>query len=57
MPQLSDCITTLNKGGSDGWEVFCLARQKVEAALNGAAGDDYDIVKGNAYSGSYAHAA
>ncbi|GGB12960.1 pyridoxal phosphate-dependent aminotransferase [Allosediminivita pacifica] len=29
MPQLSDRITTLNKGGSDGWEVFYRARQMV----------------------------
>ena len=57
MLQLSDRITTLNKGGSDGWEVLYCARQMVAAAPNGAIGHDYDTVKGNAFAGSYAHAA
>ena len=57
MLQLSDRITTLNKGGSDGWEASYRARQKVDAALKGATGYDYDIVEGNAFAGSYAHAA
>ena len=56
MPQLSDRITALDKGGSDGWEVFSRARQMVTAALNDATGHDYDIVRGNAFAGSYAHA-
>jgi len=57
MLQLSDRITTLNKGGSDGWEASYRARQKVDAALKGATGYDYDIVEGNVFAGSYAHAA
>ncbi len=57
MPQLSDRITTLNKGGSYGWEASYRARQKVDAALKGATGDEYDIVNGNAFAGSNAHAA
>ena len=57
MLQLSDRITTLNNGGSDGWEVLYCARQMVAAAPNGAIGHDYDTVKGNAFAGSYAHAA